>query len=105
MVYELIDSVEEARRKLGSGHHQDYQVYLNDLPGNDFNTIFRSLRSFEDMLQEQMRDNNFGHCFVNGVPGTFYGRLFPSKHLHFVHSSYSLHWLSQVVDLTNDFFV
>ncbi|MCL7047158.1 hypothetical protein MKW94_001458 [Papaver nudicaule] len=30
------------------------------------------------------------------MPGTFYGRLFPSNSLHFVHSSYSLHWLSQV---------
>ncbi|KAL2922768.1 Salicylate carboxymethyltransferase, partial [Bienertia sinuspersici] len=28
--------------------------------------------SFEDMLRQQMRDD-FGHCFVNGVPGNFYG--------------------------------
>ncbi|KAL6346394.1 hypothetical protein AAG906_033190 [Vitis piasezkii] len=35
-------------------------------------------------------------CFVTGVPGSFYGRLFPSESLHFIHSSYSLHWLSQV---------
>ncbi|KAL2929823.1 Salicylate carboxymethyltransferase [Bienertia sinuspersici] len=27
---------------------------------------------FEDMLQQQMR-NDFGHYFVNGVPGNFYG--------------------------------
>ncbi|CAN1805461.1 Salicylate carboxymethyltransferase, partial [Linum perenne] len=30
-----------------------------------------------------------------GVPGSFYGRLFPEGSLHLVHSSYSLHWLSQ----------
>ncbi|XP_025886537.1 S-adenosyl-L-methionine:benzoic acid/salicylic acid carboxyl methyltransferase 2-like isoform X2 [Solanum lycopersicum] len=33
-----------------------------------------------------------------GVAGSFYTRLFPSNSLHFVHSSYSLHWLSQVPD-------
>ncbi|CDY54689.1 BnaC01g42250D [Brassica napus] len=37
-------------------------------------------------------------CFVSGVPGSFYSRLFPSKSLHFVHSSLSLHWLSKVPD-------
>ncbi|KAG8645517.1 hypothetical protein MANES_10G070900v8 [Manihot esculenta] len=31
-----------------------------------------------------------------GMPGTFYGRLFPIETLDFVHSSCSLHWLSQV---------
>ncbi|KAJ3696674.1 hypothetical protein LUZ61_000379 [Rhynchospora tenuis] len=34
--------------------------------------------------------------FVAGLPGSFYGRLFPSQSVHFFHSSYSLHWLSQV---------
>ncbi|CAI0403328.1 unnamed protein product [Linum tenue] len=34
--------------------------------------------------------------FFNGVPGSFYGKLFPSDTLHFIHSSYSLHWLSRV---------
>nr|ABR17222.1 unknown [Picea sitchensis] len=34
--------------------------------------------------------------FAAGVPGSFYGRLFPDKALHFVHSSFGLHWLSQV---------
>ncbi|KAK6804173.1 hypothetical protein RDI58_001957 [Solanum bulbocastanum] len=38
------------------------------------------------------------NCFVAGVAGSFYTRLFPSKRLHFVHSSYSLHCLSQVPD-------
>ena len=37
-----------------------------------------------------------GPCLFSGTPGSFYGRLFPSNSLHFVHSSYSLQWLSQV---------
>ncbi|MED6204225.1 hypothetical protein PIB30_007341 [Stylosanthes scabra] len=72
-------------------------VHLNDLFGNDFNTIFESLPSFYKKMNNNNNNNNNGsNCFVFGVPGSFYGRLFPSNSLHFVHSSSSLHWLSQV---------
>ncbi|XP_026444825.1 jasmonate O-methyltransferase-like [Papaver somniferum] len=70
-------------------------VFLNDLPENDFNTLFKYLKSFCEELRNTKGDG-FGPCFVAGMPGTFYGRLFPSNTVHFVHSSYSLHWLSQV---------
>ncbi|GMI80543.1 hypothetical protein like AT3G11480 [Hibiscus trionum] len=30
-----------------------------------------------------------------GVPGSFYGRLFPPSSLHFVHSSYAIMWTSK----------
>ncbi|GKU94469.1 hypothetical protein SLEP1_g7965 [Rubroshorea leprosula] len=74
----------------------DYQVLLNDLPaGNDFNPVFRSLAGFQEKLKKELGSGS-GPCFFSGVPGSFYHRLFPSKSLHFVHSSTSLHWLSQV---------
>ena len=34
--------------------------------------------------------------FLSGVPGSFYGRLFPRTSVHFICSCSSLHWLSQV---------
>ncbi|VVB05293.1 unnamed protein product [Arabis nemorensis] len=67
---------------------------LNDLPGNDFNTTFKLIPSFYKKLKMDVKET----CLVSGVPGSFYSKLFPSKSLHFVHSSFSLHWLSKVPD-------
>ncbi|KAJ0848664.1 putative methyltransferase [Helianthus annuus] len=71
------------------------QVCLNDLFGNDFNNLFKLLPDFYDNLKKDQGES-IGGCFVSVVPGSFYGRLFPDKSLHFVHSSYSIQWLSQV---------
>ncbi|KAJ7957776.1 Jasmonate O-methyltransferase [Quillaja saponaria] len=73
----------------------EFSVFLNDLFTNDFNHLFGLLPAFYDNLTKE-KGTGFGPCFVSGVPGSFYGRLFPSNTLHFVHSSSSLHWLSQV---------
>ncbi|XP_054786838.1 probable methyltransferase TCM_000168 [Prosopis cineraria] len=72
-----------------------FQIFLNDLPGNDFNTIFQSLPEFYSKLRQDKGDN-FGPGFIVGVPGSFYERLFPDSSIHFFHSSFSVHWLSQV---------
>ncbi|RDX95333.1 putative caffeine synthase 4, partial [Mucuna pruriens] len=71
-----------------------FQFFLNDLVGNDFNTIFMSLPKFHRRVQQE-KGHKVGSCFINGTPGTFYGRLFPNNFIHFFHSSNSLHWLSQ----------
>ncbi|EEF32723.1 Jasmonate O-methyltransferase, putative [Ricinus communis] len=73
----------------------EFSVFLNDLPGNDFNTVFKSLPVFHDKMRTE-NGQDFPPCYISGVPGSFYGRLFPSNSLHFVHSASSLHWLSQV---------
>ncbi|KAK4738397.1 hypothetical protein R3W88_002094 [Solanum pinnatisectum] len=101
-VSQLIKTIREECTSNGQ-QLPEFHVFLNDLPGNDFNTIFRLLPRFhEDLKKQNMRsgDGLFdpSYCFVAGVAGSFYTRLFPSKKLHFVHSAYSLHWLSQVPD-------
>ncbi|XAR65909.1 Theobromine synthase [Bertholletia excelsa] len=60
------------------------QVYLNDLPGNDFNTLFKGLSKSQELS-----------CFVVGAPGSFHGRLFPRNAMHVIYSCNSIHWLSQ----------
>ncbi|KAL5173251.1 Salicylate carboxymethyltransferase [Glycine soja] len=94
VVSEFIKIVEKLCRELNH-KSPEYKVFLNDLPGNDFNNIFKSLDSFKEKLCDEM-ESGIGPCYFSGVPGSFYGRVFPNQSLHFVHSSYSLHWLSKV---------
>ncbi|KAL2892712.1 Salicylate carboxymethyltransferase, partial [Bienertia sinuspersici] len=97
-VWGIIDVIISKYRKMNGKSHSTppkFMVFLNDLPGNDFNEVFGSLSNFQKILKEEIGDD-FGPCFVAGLPGSFYGRLLPSNSLHFVHSSSSLHWLSQV---------
>ncbi|KAG5108541.1 hypothetical protein AAZX31_16G120800 [Glycine max] len=93
-VSEFIKIVEKLCRELNH-KSPEYKVFLNDLPGNDFNNIFKSLDSFKEKLCDEM-ESGIGPCYFSGVPGSFYGRVFPNQSLHFVHSSYSLQWLSKV---------
>lgn len=72
-----------------------FQIYLNDLYENDFNTILKLLPDFHQSMQQE-RGENHGACFINATPGSFYGRLFPNNYIDFFHSSYCVHWLSQV---------
>ncbi|XP_076942308.1 S-adenosyl-L-methionine:benzoic acid/salicylic acid carboxyl methyltransferase 3-like [Bidens hawaiensis] len=87
----VIDVCKENNRK-----PPQFEVCLNDLFGNDFNTLFKLLPEFYAKRKE--KGENFGSCFVSAIPGSFYNRLFSDRRLHFVHSSYSLLWLSKVPD-------
>ena len=89
----IIGMVDNARTCLNR-KPATFQFYLNDLFGNDFNTIFKSLPDFYTRLVED-NGHKFGPCFINATPGSYYGRLFPSNFIKFFHSSTSLHWLSQ----------
>lgn len=94
VISEIMDIIHAKCRNLGCPS-PEFRVSLNDLPGNDFNSIFESFPAFFKK-QKQEKGIGFGRCYISGVAGSFYDRLFPDKSLHFVHSSSSLHWLSQV---------
>lgn len=81
-IKELIEAVENV---------PEIHVHLNDLPTNDFNTVFGALPDFYRELNKQEG------VYIGAYPGTFYGRLFPKNSLHFIYSSTSLHWLSTVI--------
>lgn len=88
-IINLIDS----ECKIKSQEEPELHVFLNDLPANDFNSVFINLSEFG-------RKHGPTSVFFAGVPGSFYGRLFPRNSLHFIHSSYCLHWLSQVYKIS-----
>ncbi|KAL3637443.1 hypothetical protein CASFOL_018611 [Castilleja foliolosa] len=91
-IKQLVDAVENAC--YNTMHPTpEFRVYLNDLPTNDFNTIFQALPDFYKELKSGVCGPNI---YIAAYPGTFYGRLFPDHCLHFVYSSNSLHWLSRV---------
>ncbi|KAM0063217.1 putative salicylate carboxymethyltransferase [Helianthus debilis subsp. tardiflorus] len=94
VVSNIIDTVHEVCKE-NNREVPQFQVCLNDLFGNDFNTIFKSLPDFYANLKKN-KGEAFGPCFVSAVPGSFYGRLFPDKSLHLVHCATSNQWLSQM---------
>lgn len=101
VISEIVEAINATSSMLNRPAPRELMLYMNDLFTNDFNNIFASLPSFHKKLRQDMGYNNHdnhngSNCFVSAVPGTFYGRLFPTKSLHFVHSSSSLHWLSKV---------
>ncbi|XP_043700551.1 probable jasmonic acid carboxyl methyltransferase 2 [Telopea speciosissima] len=91
---EIIEAIDETCHQLNR-NTPEFQVFLNDLPSNDFNAIFKTLPTFYEQLKKEKGDK-FGPCSITGLPGSFYGRLFPSNSIDFFHSSNSVHWLSQV---------
>ncbi|KAL0444605.1 UNVERIFIED_CONTAM: Salicylate carboxymethyltransferase [Sesamum latifolium] len=68
---EVVRTVSKLCQKLEHQAALDFQIFLNDLPGNDFNSLFRVfLPRFQSELRQEMRPG-FGPCFVYGAPGLF----------------------------------
>lgn len=97
IIKDIVDAVEDACLKL-LHPPPEFRVQINDLPTNDFNSVFKTLPDFYRNLKKE-KFGRSGRCpsiFISGCPGSFYGRLFPINSLHFIYSSYGLHWLSMV---------
>lgn len=88
----LVGAVESVTA--GQAALPEFRLCLNDLPTNDFNTLFEALPNF---YQELKKGRNNLSVLVAAYPGSFYGRISPEKSLHFVFSFSSLHWLSRVM--------
>nr|WKU83440.1 O-methyltransferase 4 [Hamelia patens] len=93
-IHEIVKSIDKTCQTINEEPPQ-IQVFLNDLFANDFNTIFKSLPGFYHKLEKE-NGREYGSCLIAAMPGSFYGKLFPDRSMHFMHSSYSLHWISQV---------
>lgn len=91
IVQNIIDAINKKYKKSHplTSLPLDFQVFFSDRASNDFNKLFTSLPSDRDY-------------FAAGVPGSFHRRLFPKASLHFVSSSFALHWLSKVPDQVVD---
>ncbi|XP_049388166.1 loganic acid O-methyltransferase-like [Solanum stenotomum] len=80
--FSAMQHVVEALKEKYKNNIPEFQIFFNDHVTNDFNTLFRSLPI----------DRSY---YAFGVPGSFHGRLFPSRSIHFAHCSTSIHWLSK----------
>ncbi|KDP44579.1 hypothetical protein JCGZ_22161 [Jatropha curcas] len=98
IVKDIVEAIEAINCEVMSPT-PEIRVYLNDLPTNDFNSVFKSL---PDFYRDLRKERNSSNVFIAGYPGSFYGRLFPNNCLHFVYSSFSLHWLSKVPPMLYD---
>ncbi|KAK1678464.1 hypothetical protein QYE76_039312 [Lolium multiflorum] len=96
-VIEVLGHLSSNKQKSGCGL-VELQFFLNDLPGNDFNHVFRSLEEFRKSTAAEHEGNTLllPRFYIAGLPGSFYTRLFPRQSCHLFHSSYCLHWRSQV---------
>ncbi|MCD7456407.1 hypothetical protein HAX54_031639 [Datura stramonium] len=90
-VQNIIEAVEQKYKsniedpeKLPQLQVPEFLVFFNDLVQNDFNTLFSYIHS------------NKPNYFTAGLPGSFYGRVFPKAFLHFAHSSMALLYLSKI---------
>ncbi|BBN12946.1 hypothetical protein MPTK1_5g24210 [Marchantia polymorpha subsp. ruderalis] len=88
--------INRMKARFGRTEGPEFQAYFQDLPGTDFNTLFRLLdpdQKAETSPGGQVEDAAY---FTAGVPGSFYGRLFPRASINFAMSTFALHWISKV---------
>lgn len=95
-IRKIADTITKTAENIGEEASPEIEVCLNDLPTNDFNTLFEALPEFYSELKKGRSNSLSSSIFVAAYPGSFYDKLFPENSLHFVYSFNCLHWLSKV---------
>nr|QCS27650.1 salicylic acid methyltransferase [Conocephalum salebrosum] len=94
----IIEQVRASYKEEGLGDSvPEIQVYFQDLPTNDFNTLFKHLFAQPNSEVETVRN-----YMSAAVPGSYCDRLFPKSTINIAMSSFALHWLAQVPDAVRD---
>ncbi|KAK3128846.1 hypothetical protein QOZ80_6BG0467120 [Eleusine coracana subsp. coracana] len=95
-VSEVIDAITRHCNELNQRHEQvQLQFILNDLPDNDFNYLFRLVEQFKESKAKTHMGEPLPPCYISGLPGSYYTRLFPCRTVHLFHSLFCLQWRSQ----------
>ncbi|GJN00178.1 hypothetical protein PR202_ga17591 [Eleusine coracana subsp. coracana] len=95
-VSEEKDAITRHCNDLNQRHEQvQLQFILNDLPGNDFNNLFRLVEQFKESKAKTHMGEPLPPCYISGLPGSYYTRLFPCRTVHLFHSLFCLQWRSQ----------
>ncbi len=100
------NSVGSVKKIIHSVHERDpgkwISVLHNDLPMNDFNSLFENLYAAPESSylstgnEEQIRAGSKIFAFASGA--SFYGRVAPDDSVDFALSSCATHWLSAMPD-------
>ena len=100
-VSEVISIIARNCKELGMQHdYPQLQFFLNDLPGNDFNNLFELVDQFKKSMTGNRQGAHSPACYISGIPGSFYTRLFPCQSVDLFHSLFCLQWRSQVFLIT-----
>jgi hypothetical protein len=78
----FVSSVTSTIVELCKSSGDDYvelQFFLNDLPGNDFNELFRSIEKFKRPNITGERAHLPSLYYIQGLSESYYNRLFPMK--------------------------
>uniref|UniRef100_A0ACD5VCA2 Uncharacterized protein n=1 Tax=Avena sativa TaxID=4498 RepID=A0ACD5VCA2_AVESA len=96
-VSNVIEAISCHRDKL-RGNLVELQFFLSDLPANDFNHVFQSLEKFKESIEINFKEETPPPFHIAGMPGSYYTKLFPRQSVHLFHSSFCLHWRSELPD-------
>ncbi|PVH48192.1 hypothetical protein PAHAL_4G272600 [Panicum hallii] len=94
-ISEVIGTIARYCKEVGLPHdHPQLQFFLNDLPSNDFNNLFKLVERFNKLTARNHQGEAPPPCYISGLPGSYYTRLFPRQSVHLFHSLFCLQWRS-----------